>query len=86
MADVAPRLVVNELVGTKGDLTISNYVAAVLELGDFDLGRNGEGAYEAFGQMLVLPSLLSEIGLGSYSSDEVRGREASLWMSMALCM
>lgn len=57
MVDISPRVTVAELCGSTGDQTIRDYVAAVLELGDFDLGRSGEGAYEAFGQMLVRQGL-----------------------------
>ena len=59
MAVVIPREAVRELCGRGGDQTIRDYVAAVLELGDFDLGRSGETAYEAFGQMLVSMKILS---------------------------
>ena len=54
MADVvAVRKAVSDLLGKKGDETIREYIMAVLELGDYDFGRNGELAYEHFGQMLV---------------------------------
>ena len=48
---VQPTVV--ELCGTRGDDTIREYIAAVLELGDFDFGRDGENAFELFGQLLV---------------------------------
>lgn len=50
---VAVRNAVRDLFGRKGDETIREYIIAVLELGDYDFGRNGELAYEHFGQMLV---------------------------------
>lgn len=46
---------VAELCGTAGDETIRTYIAAVLKLGDFDFGREGENAYDSFGPMLVSP-------------------------------
>lgn len=54
MDAVAVRKAVHDLLGRKGDDTIREYIIAVLELGDYDFGRNGEQAYEHFGQMLVL--------------------------------
>ena len=50
---VAVRNAVKDLLGRKGDDTIREYIVAVLELGDYDFGRNGELAYDHFGQMLV---------------------------------
>ena len=50
---VAVRNAVKDLFGRKGDETIREYIIAVLELGDYEFGRNGELAYEHFGQMLV---------------------------------
>lgn len=44
---------VADFCGTGGDETIREYISAVLELGDFDFGREGENAYEIFGPMLV---------------------------------
>lgn len=55
MVAVDVRQTVANLCGTKGDETIREYITAVLELGDFDFGREGENAYESFGQMLVFP-------------------------------
>lgn len=58
MADViAVRSAVSDLLGRRGDETIREYIMAVLELGDYDFGRNGELAYEHFGQMLVQHSV-----------------------------
>ena len=45
--------IVAEFCGTAGDETIRTYIAAVLKLGDFDFGREGENAYDSFGPMLV---------------------------------
>ena len=50
---VAVRNAVRDLFGRKGDETIREYIIAVLELGDYEFGRNGELAYDHFGQMLV---------------------------------
>lgn len=51
---VAVRRAVTDLCGHTGDETIRDYIMAVLELGDYEFGRNGEMAYDHFGQMLVL--------------------------------
>jgi hypothetical protein len=53
MSAVDVRRAVSELCGKRGDETIRDYIMAVLELGDYDWGRNGENAYDHFGQMLV---------------------------------
>ncbi len=53
MSVVEVRQAVSELCGQRGDETIRDYIMAVLELGDYDWGRNGENAYDHFGQMLV---------------------------------
>ena len=58
MSAVEVRQIVSELCGRRGDETIRDYIKAVLELGDYDWGRNGENAYEHFGQMLVRQSKL----------------------------
>lgn len=58
---VAVRNAVLDVLPRRGDETIRDYIMAVLELGDYDFGRNGELAYEHFGQMLVLPKLFCMI-------------------------
>ena len=75
MSAVEVRQVVSELCGRRGDETIRDYIKAVLELGDYDWGRNGENAYEHFGQMLVrhsrlsiLQRVLKGVGLACYLS------------------
>ena len=50
---LAVRSAVTDLCGKSGDETIRDYIMAVLELGDYEFGRNGEMAYDHFGQMLV---------------------------------
>lgn len=81
MVELAPRAAVAELIGTSGDIAISNYVAAVLELQDFDLGRDGESAYEMFGQMLV--SLVApEAGHVIWRDMVVNNDNASLLFSI----
>lgn len=62
---VAVRNAVRDLFGRKGDETIREYIIAVLELGDYDFGRNGELAYEHFGQMLVCHSNHSRAALSN---------------------
>lgn len=49
------RPAVEEIVGTKGDATVLDYVINVLEDEDFEFGPEGREAYDAFGEMLVLP-------------------------------
>lgn len=47
------RQVVEKVCGTKGDDTVFEYVVSILEDGEFELGPNGEDAFEAFGAVLV---------------------------------
>ena len=47
------RPVVEDIVGSRGDPTVLEYVISVLEDGDFEFGPDGQEAYEAFGEMLV---------------------------------
>ena len=47
------RQVVEQVVGTKGDDTVFEYVVSILEDGEFDFGSDGEEAFDAFGAVLV---------------------------------
>ena len=48
------RRAVEEVVGTKGDDAVFEYVVSILEDGEFDFGTDGEEAFEAFGAVLVM--------------------------------
>ena len=47
------RQVVEQVVGTKGDDTVFEYVVSILEDGEFEFGSDGEEAFDAFGAVLV---------------------------------
>ncbi len=55
------RQVVEDVVGTKGDDTVFEYVVSILEDGEFEFGADGEDAFEAFGAVLVQSSLLDVV-------------------------
>jgi hypothetical protein len=44
---------VHDIIGTKGDNTIQDYVIDCLEDDTFEFGEDGAAAYDAFGEMLV---------------------------------
>lgn len=46
---------VDDIIGTKGDNTIQEYVISCLEDDTFEFGEEGEEAFHAFGEMLVRP-------------------------------
>ena len=52
-APAETRQVVEDVVGTKGDDTVFEYVVSILEDGEFEFGPDGEDAFEAFGAVLV---------------------------------
>lgn len=47
------RQIVEDVVGTKGDDTVFEYVLSIVEDPDFDFGEDGADAFEAFGAVLV---------------------------------
>jgi hypothetical protein len=50
------RKTVDDVIGTKGDNTIQEYVVSCLEDDTFEFGEDGEEAFRAFGEMLVRPT------------------------------
>ncbi|KAK9804716.1 hypothetical protein WJX72_001738 [[Myrmecia] bisecta] len=53
------RPALERLVGSSGDPAILDYVVSILEDADFEFGRDGEEAYEAFGEILVSGGFLA---------------------------
>lgn len=52
-APLSTRRIVEDVVGTKGDDIVFDYVVSIVDDNEFEFGQDGEEAFETFGAVLV---------------------------------
>lgn len=52
-APMPTRRIVEDVIGTKGDDTVFDYVVSIVDDNEFEFGQDGEEAFETFGAVLV---------------------------------
>ena len=57
-APMSTRQMVTDVIGTKGDDTVFDYVVSIVDDNEFEFGQDGEEAFETFGAVLVSMTLL----------------------------
>lgn len=50
---MSTRQMVTDVIGTKGDDTVFDYVVSIVDDNEFEFGQDGEEAFETFGAVLV---------------------------------
>ena len=60
-APMSTRQIVEDVVGTKGDDTVFEYVVSIVDDNEFEFGQDGEEAFDTFGAVLVSLKMLCAV-------------------------